>query len=76
MKRTTLMLPEQLRAQAKRRARLLGISFGELVRRSVEAMLKADPGDDSLLNDTEVFEGPVPADLVENHDRYLYGSDA
>ena len=63
------MLPEQLRAQAKQRARTLGISFGELVRRSVEAMLEADPGDDPLLNDKEVFEGPVPDDLVENHDR-------
>jgi hypothetical protein len=75
MKRTTVMLPARLRARAIARARRLGISMGELIRRSMEAML-ADPagdGDDPLVADEAVFKGPLPDDLASNHDRYLYG---
>ena len=75
MKRTTIMLPAALRARAIERARRLGISMGELIRRSMEAMLvgSEEGGDDPLVADGAVFDGPVPDDLARNHDRYLYG---
>jgi hypothetical protein len=75
MKRTTVMLPAGLRARAIERARWLGISMGELIRRSMEAMLadSEGAGADPLVADEAVFDGPLPDDLAENHDRYLYG---
>jgi hypothetical protein len=77
MKRTSIMLPEELRARAGQRAGKLGISLGELIRRSLEAMLARDvaPEEDPLLTDEEVYDGPVPEDLASAHDRYLYGGD-
>jgi hypothetical protein len=75
MKRTTVMLPERLRAQAKEQARRLGVSFGELIRRSLEAMLGGAKADDPLLADDEVFDGPTPDDLAADPDRYLYGPE-
>lgn len=69
------MLPAGLRARAIEHARRLGISMGELIRRAMEAMLAdaGGPGDDPLLADGAVFEGPSPDDLAADHDRYLYG---
>ncbi len=29
--------------------------------------------DDPFFSDIETFDGPVPHDLSENHDKYLYG---
>ncbi len=29
--------------------------------------------DDPFFSDNETFDGPVPHDLSENHDKYLYG---
>ena len=77
MKRTTVMLPETLRARAIRRARKLGISLGAFVRRSMEAMLAGPDAveKDLLLADDAVFDGPVPEDLAEHHDRCVYGPD-
>ena len=40
MKRTTIMLPEELKNQAERSAASMGISLGELIRESLEARLK------------------------------------
>jgi len=69
------MLPARLRTRAIARARQLGISMGEFIRRSMESMLTGarDGGDDPLIADAAVFDGPVPDDLASNHDRYLYG---
>lgn len=76
MHRTTIMLPEELRFRAHRRAREEGISMGELVRRALEETLSVAPptgeGRDPLLDDTEVFQGETPEDLAKNHDAYLY----
>ncbi len=80
MHRTTLMLPPELKARAQQRARELGISLGELVRRSIEAELSqsidsrraADP----LFSDDAVYSGNAPSDLAARHDRYLYGDPA
>ena len=79
MDRTTIMLPQALKARASRRASKLRISLGEFIRRSVEALLRADTslgGEDPLLNDEEVYSGAVPDSLSEDHDRHLYGPGA
>lgn len=80
MLRTTLMIPPALKARAQQRARELGISVGELIRRALEAELSSSKSgsrsDDPLFTDQTVFDGESPSDLAENHDRYLYGEDA
>jgi len=76
MHRTTIMLPADLRSQATRRAREMGISLGELIRESLADWLgrtEAPNNEDSLLADDAIFEGPVPRNLAAEHDRYLYG---
>ena len=76
MKRTTVMLPEDLKLKAEKRAEKMGISLGELIRLSLETQVrkKTDTvGDDPFLSDNAVFSGDVPDDLSLNHDKYLYG---
>jgi hypothetical protein len=76
MRRTTIMLPEELRARAARRAQKLGVSLGELIRRAMEALLEREPGPaEGAFRDDAVFDGPVPSDLAERHDAYLYGPE-
>ncbi len=75
MKRTTIMLPEDLRARAARRARGLGVSLAHFIRRAMESHLETTKGamdDDPLLRDDAVYEGPAPSDLAARHDEYLY----
>lgn len=74
MKRTTIMLPPDLKSRAERKARQDGRSFGELVRESLGRYLRSTPGapSDPLLADEAVFEDAAPADLSSAHDRYLY----
>jgi len=68
------MLPEKTRQRARRRAAELGISFAELVRRALEAVLERAPdSQDPLITDREVFSGEAPSDLASAHDRHLYG---
>lgn len=79
MKRTTVMLPAELRRRAFIRARERGVSLGELIRESLESALPtAAPAraDDALFADSAVFAGKAPTDLSAAHDRYLYGEDA
>lgn len=79
MTRTTIMLPEDLKLTAQERARERGISFAEFVRETLEARLGAPsegPEDDPLFAEPPVYDGPAPADLAAEHDRYLYGDDA
>ncbi len=76
MKRTTIMLPGELRARALRHAKRRGISLGELVRDALAARLEgSEPPDerDPLFADTAVYRGPAPSNLSADHDRYLYG---
>jgi hypothetical protein len=77
MKRTTIMLPHDLRADVGRRAEELGISMGEYIRRSLRSSLTQvvaeREAEDSLLSDRAVFEGLAPVDLAEHHDVHLYG---
>ncbi len=80
MKRTTVMLPSELKARAQQHARKRGISFGQLLREAVEDALRTDSHGrrtaDLLFADTAVFAGEAPADLSSRHDRYLYGTKA
>ena len=75
MNRTTIMLPEELKRQAQERAMATGISFGELVRRSLTAAVSTPPPKrtkDPLLADSGTYLGNAPSDLSEDHDQYLY----
>ena len=72
------MLPDGLRAQAQQRASEEGISFGELVRRSLYEKILREPSEireDPLFRDDEVYTGSTPSDLATDHDRYLYGEE-
>jgi hypothetical protein len=74
MKRTTIMLPEDLRRRALFRANQRGVSLGELIRDSLDSTLpnvSYDIEKDPLFEDV-VFDGPAPRDLSRRHDEYLY----
>ena len=76
MKRTTVMLPEDLKLKAEKRAEKMGISLGEFIRLSLEAQIrlkKDESQDDFFLSDDAIFSGDVPVDISVNHDKYLYG---
>ena len=75
MKRTTVMIPEDLKIRAAKRANALGISLEECIRESLEKALKSNPNDfldDPFMNDNAVFEGETPVDMALDHDKYLY----
>lgn len=79
MKRTTIMLPPRLKAQAEREASKAGVSLGAFVRQSLASALERRDGGsagDPLLSDHLVFDDAGPADVAENHDDYLYGDKA
>ena len=76
MKRTTIMIPEDLKNRASRRASSTGISLGGFIRESLERALRANTAvmnDDPFLTDNAVYEGNTEVDLAQNHDKYLYG---
>lgn len=76
MKRTTVMLPVDLKLKAEKRAEKMGISLGELIRLSLKTQVGKKTNvaqDDPFLSDNAVFSGDVPDDLSLNHDKYLYG---
>ena len=79
MKRTTVMLPSDLRRRAFVRARERGVSLGELIRESLDASL---PGtgparsEDPLFADAAVYSGRAPRNLAAAHDEHLYGKGA
>lgn len=80
MTRTTVMLPETLKLEAKERAKELGLSMGELIRKALRDTLddrtSSSWKDDPLFRDVPIFEGSTPPDLSSDPDRYLYGDDA
>ena len=76
MNRTTIMLDEELKARVVMRAREQGVSLAQWIRIAIARNLEEGQGgtpSDSLLADTAVFTGDAPADLSEQHDKYLYG---
>lgn len=79
MTRTTIMLPETLKTEAQERAHELGLSMGELIRRSLRESLDRRPAtreDDPLFREVPLFQGATPPDLAADPDRYLYEDDA
>jgi hypothetical protein len=77
MKRTTIMLPDDLRRRALLRAKQRGVSLGELIRDSLDAALPTvinEAQRDPLFEDV-IFDGPAPADISANHDKYLYDDE-
>jgi Arc/MetJ-type ribon-helix-helix transcriptional regulator len=76
MKRTTVVLPPELKSLAQRQAERLGVSMAELIRQSLSLRLRPPHRDsvrDPLLDDDVVYTGPGPRDTAKDHDRYLYG---
>lgn len=77
MKRTTIMLPGDLRAKAKRVAKARGVTLGELVREALADKIAAPGGADAIFRPVALPEdvdlSRVPRDLAGNHDKYLYG---
>jgi len=76
MHRTSILFPAELRNRADRRARQMGISFGELVRRVLSVAL--DESDavetgDAFFADGAVHTGDAPSGASVHHDDHLYG---
>lgn len=72
MKRTTIMLPEELRRRAALRAKQRGISLGELIRLSLDGALPGAAYAEDPLFENVIFDGDAPRDLSAKHDKYLY----
>jgi hypothetical protein len=77
MKRTTVMIPAELKARALRQARKRGVSLGSMIREALESNLDSavDASEDPLFADMAVYGGPVPRNLSEAHDEYLYSEE-
>lgn len=78
MKRTTVMLPRNLKLRAAKRANSMGISLGELIRKALKNLLSSSSitaSEDPLFEDSATSSEVVPSDLSKNHDKYLYGND-
>ena len=75
MKRTTIMLPQDLKARAERQAREEGLSLGELIRRSLARSVSrpASVAEDPIFYDDATYAGEIPEGYVADHDDYLYG---
>ena len=77
MKRTTIMLPEDLKIRALKKANVLGLSLGGFIRESLEHALQSKNSGqmsvDPFFTDDAVYQKETPPDLAENHDDYLYG---
>ncbi|MBT3224240.1 MAG: CopG family transcriptional regulator [Proteobacteria bacterium] len=77
MHRTTIMLPEDLKARSERQAKQLGISLGALIRDALAAYLSKFtyeiPEADPLFVFDNAWQGEAPKDTAANHDSYLYG---
>ena len=76
MQRTTIMLPRDLKQRAAREAQARGVSLGGLIREALAALLRRGTehaGEDPLIADGAVYDGPIPADTSARHDDLLYG---
>ncbi len=79
MKRTTIMLPEDLKMQAEKAARKNHISLGEFIRVSIESAIRRavkSGQEDPFFSDKTVWNGKAPRDGALRHDAYLYSKDA
>lgn len=74
MRKTSILLPQALRDRAHRHARSLGISFEELIRRALTAMLRdvdEASGQDSFFADKFTHGGVIPRRASTSHDEHL-----
>lgn len=77
MTRTTIMLPEDLKARVSKIAHLKGMTLGQLIRESLNHVIEdvgAKAESDPFWSDRSVFKDAGPADAAKNHDAYLYGN--
>ena len=76
MYRTTIMLPDVLKAQVMNESASLGISLGEFVRNALSMALNAkkETLSDTLFSDTAAYAGKAPRNSASQHDEYLYGN--
>lgn len=74
MNRTTIMLPDSLKAKASRLAAKRGISLGELIREGLTKLCAKNSSNqkDAFFSDDHTFTEETPDDLSVNHDDYLY----
>jgi hypothetical protein len=81
MKRTTIMIPNELKTLATRHAKKIGMSLGGFIRESLEKAMEVEnhrsgkDDEDPFFSDETVFSGKSPSDLSANHDDYLYESN-
>ena len=81
MKRTTIMIPNELKTRATQHAKKIGMSLGGFVRESLEKAMEVEnhrsgkDDEDPFFSDKTVFSGKSPSDLSANHDDYLYESN-
>ena len=77
MHRTTVMLPESLKAKASRKALKDKISLGELIRNALERECANDRGSkdiaqNAFFTDQHFYKGKIPTNVAKDHDDYLY----
>lgn len=69
MKRTTIVLPDEVDAQLRYEARRRGVSMTELAREAITAYLVEPPGEGRDLSIFDLGEGDV--DSASNIDHYV-----
>jgi len=75
MKRTTIMLPEDLKVQAEKAARKSRVSWGQFIRVSIEKAVRRvikSGHEDPFFADKTVWKGAAPRDGALRHDKYVY----
>lgn len=76
MKKTTILIPEELRYRADRKADQMGISFGQLAREAIDKYLQSnndsDPSKDPFFADRDFYEGRAPRDASVTYEESLY----
>lgn len=75
LKKTTILIPDELRNHARKVARFLGISFGELARNAIAEYLKKPldlKREDPFFADDSVYEGSVPYNGSATYEDSLY----
>jgi hypothetical protein len=78
MKRTTIMLPEDLKIQAEKAARRKHVSLGQFIRISIENAIQhvvKTSQEDPFFADKTVWKGSAPHDGALLHDKYLYDKE-
>lgn len=75
MKRTSILIPDDLKRQAERTAKERDISFSALVRDLLRREVARGGDEDPFFSDDAVFRGPAPVDGVARLDDYVYGEE-